>query len=62
MADAKREKIATDKVRIEVDVALDNPIGYFSIVRSVNFAIPEGSRPGEYDVFIGFDRSIPGAG
>jgi hypothetical protein len=62
VADAKREKIATDKVRIEVDVALDNPIGYFSVVRSVNFAIPEGSRPGEYDVFIGFDRSIPGAG
>jgi hypothetical protein len=62
VADAKRERIAADKVRIEVDVALDNPIGYFSIVRSVNFTIPEGSRPGEYDVFIGFDRSIPGAG
>jgi hypothetical protein len=62
VADAKREKIATDKMRIEVDVALDNPIGYFSVVRSVTFTIPEGSRPGEYEVFVGFDRNVPGAG
>jgi hypothetical protein len=62
VADAKREKIATDKTRVDVDVALDNPIGYFSVVRSVTFSIPEGSRPGEYEVYVGFDRSIPGAG
>jgi len=62
VADAKRQKIATEKARIDVDVALDNPIGYFSVVRSVSFDIPEGSRPGEYEVYVGFDRSIPGAG
>ena len=62
VTDAKRQKIAADKARVDVDVALDNPIGYFSIVRSVTFQIPEGSRPGEYEVYVGFDRSIPGAG
>jgi hypothetical protein len=62
VADSKREKIATEKLRVDVDVALDNPIGYFSIVRSVTFNIPEGSRPGEYEVYVGFDRNIPGAG
>jgi hypothetical protein len=62
VTDAKRQKIATDKARVDVDVALDNPIGYFSIVRSVTFEIPEGTRPGEYEVYVGFDRSIPGAG
>ena len=62
VSDAKREKVANDKVRIDVDVALDNPIGYFSIVRSVTFNIPEGSRPGEYEVYVGFDRNMPGAG
>jgi hypothetical protein len=62
VSDAKREKVATDKMRIDVDVALDNPIGYFSIVRSVTFNIPEGTRPGEYEVYVGFDRNIPGAG
>jgi hypothetical protein len=62
VSDAKREKVASEKVRIDVDVAIDNPIGYFSIVRSVSFQIPEGSRPGEYEVYVGFDRNIPGAG
>lgn len=62
VADAKRERIANDKVKVDVDVAIDNPIGYFSVVRSVTFNIPEGSRPGEYEVFVGFDRTVPGAG
>ena len=62
VSDAKRQKIVTDKARIDVDIALDNPIGYFSVVRSMTFEIPEGSRPGEYEVYVGFDRTIPGAG
>jgi hypothetical protein len=62
VTDAKREKIAQDSTRVSVDIALDNPIGYFSVVRQVTFQIPEGSRPGEYEVYVAFDRSIPGAG
>jgi hypothetical protein len=62
VADSKREKITTEKVQVSVDVALDNPIGYFSVVRSLSFSIPEGSRPGEYEVYVAFDRSVPGAG
>jgi hypothetical protein len=62
VTDAKRAKIATDTVKVNVDIALDNPISYFSVVREVSFRIPEGSRPGEYEVYVAFDRSIPGAG
>lgn len=62
VSDSKREKITTEKMQVSVDVALDNPIGYFSVVRSLSFSIPEGSRPGEYEVYVSFDRSIPGAG
>ncbi len=62
VTDAKRQKIATEKARVDVDVALDDPIGYFSLVRQLSFDIPEGSRPGEYEVYVGFDRTIPGAG
>jgi hypothetical protein len=47
---------------VDVDVTVDNPIGYFSIVRSVSFNIPEGTRPGEFEVYVGFDRNAPGAG
>src|SRR5262249_11542700 len=62
VTDAKREKIATDKVAIFVACVLDKPIGYFSVVKSISFPLPEGTRPGEYEVFVAFDRAAPGAG
>jgi hypothetical protein len=62
VTDAKRQKIVADTTRVTVDIALDNPISYFSIVRSITFQVPVGSRPGEYEVYVGFDRSVPGAG
>jgi hypothetical protein len=62
ITDAKREKIVTDKARVDVSVALEKPIGYFSLVRTLTFTIPEGSRPGEYEVYVSFDRTVPGAG
>ena len=60
--DAKREKIATDKATVDVAVSLDKPIGYFSTVKTITFPIPEGARPGEFEVFVGFDRNTPNAG
>lgn len=60
--DAKRAPISTDKVALSVAVALDKPIGYFSAVREVSFALPEGSRPGEFQLNAAFDRKVPGAG
>jgi hypothetical protein len=62
VSDSKREKITAEKMQVSVDVALDSPIGYFSVVRSVTFNIPEGSRPAEYEVYVGFERNVPGAG
>ncbi len=62
VTDAKRERVIQDAVRIDVPVTLDKPIGYFSAVREVSFPVPEGSRAGEFEVHVGFDRNIPGAG
>ena len=62
VSDAKKERVANDRLRIDVPVALDKPIGYFSTVREVSFTIPEGARAGEFEVFVGFDRNIPNAG
>lgn len=62
VTDAKRQRIVTDKARVDVAVALEKPIGYFSLVRTLTFKIPEGSRPGEYEVYVAFDRGVPGAG
>jgi hypothetical protein len=62
VTDAKRERITTDKLRVDASVAVENPIGYFSAVREVTFDVPEGSRPGEFEVYVGFDRNTPNAG
>ena len=62
VTDAKRARVAGDTVSVDATVAVDNPIGYFSTVRSVTFDIPEGSRPGEFEVFVGFDQNAQGAG
>lgn len=62
VTDAKRERLAADKLKIDTQISVESPIGYFSAVRTITFAIPEGSRPGEFEVFVGFDRNVPGAG
>lgn len=62
VTDARRERLTQDKMKVDVALAVDRPIGYFSLVRTVSFAIPEGSRPAEYEVFVGFERNVPGAG
>lgn len=62
VADQKRERITSDKIQVDASVSIENPIGYFSAVRTVSFEIPEGTRPGEYEVFVGFERTVPGAG
>ena len=62
VTDAKRERIVTEKVKVDTAVTLDKPIDYFSIVNTISFPIPEGARPTEFEVYVGFDRNIPGAG
>jgi hypothetical protein len=62
VTDSKREKITTDSMSVAVAVAVDDPIGYFSTVRTVTFNIPEGTRPGEFELFVGFDQGTQGAG
>ncbi len=62
VTDAKRAKVTGDTVSVDATVAVDNPIGYFSTVRTVTFDIPEGTRPGEFEVFVGFDQGAQGAG
>jgi hypothetical protein len=62
VTDAKRERITTDHLKVDASLAVENPIGYFSAVRTVTFPISEGSRAGEYEMFVGFERNTPNAG
>lgn len=57
-----RTQLQAEELRVDVNVSVDKPIGYFSIVRTVTFAVPQGSRPGEYDVLVGFKPTKPNLG
>jgi hypothetical protein len=60
--DSKRDNVATDSVKVDVNVGLDKPISYFSAVHTVTFPVPEGSRPGEFELVVGFDGRATGSG
>jgi hypothetical protein len=60
--DSKRTRVTSDSVKLDVNVGLDKPISYFSTVRTVTFPIAEGSRPGEYQLIVGFDSKAPSSG
>ena len=62
VADAKRDRVKAETMRIETAVTVDKPIGYFSTVQTVTFDVPVGARPGEFEIQVGFDRNVPGAG
>lgn len=62
VTDAKREQVATDQMQVAVDLNVENPISYFSAVRTITFDVAEGARPGEYQMHVAFDRNVPGAG
>lgn len=61
-SDANRQKVASERLRVDATVAVENPIGYFSAVRTITFEVPVGARAGEMEVFVGFERTAPNAG
>ena len=62
VTDASRNIVSSEKVNIKVKIPQGMPVGYFSVVREVSFALKSGVRPGQYNVFVAFDRNAPGAG
>lgn len=60
--DSKQQRVATDTVKVDVNIGADKPISYFSAVHTVSFPVPEGSRPGEFELVIGFDSRPSGSG
>ena len=62
VTDAKRARISNERAAVDVMLSADKPVGYFSSVRTVTFDVPVGARAGEFEVFVGFDQTSPGAG
>lgn len=59
VTDPNREKVHSDVVTVSVSVPPDIPISYFSSVRTISIPIKEGSRPSDYKIYVGFDKSPP---
>lgn len=55
ITDKSRAKIHTEKV--DVTVAVEQPLTYFSAVRSLTITLPAGYKPGDFKLFVAFDRS-----
>jgi hypothetical protein len=62
VTDHTRKIISTQSVSLNVTIPADNPVGYFSTVRELSFTLPPGVPPGDFKLFIAFDRSMPGSG
>ncbi|MGE0701158.1 MAG: hypothetical protein AB7O57_18835 [Hyphomicrobiaceae bacterium] len=62
LTDSKREMVKADNAVIETALTIENPIGGFKSIKTLTFQIPVGSRPGEYEIQLGFQSNIPGAG
>ena len=62
VTDASRNLVSTEKVNVKVKIQQGMPVGYFSAVRQVSFAVKSGVPPGDYNVFVAFDRNVPGSG
>jgi hypothetical protein len=62
VADADRKVLAKDKASVTTMVPTENPVGYFSMVKEISFAVTMGTRPEDYKVFVAFERTQAGAG
>jgi len=61
LTDATKQRVQGDSLRVEVDITPDQPIGYFSSVRTITFDVPQGGRTADYKLYVAFDK-VGGAG
>jgi len=54
-------KIRTVQMKVDVTLERENPVDYFSVVRTISFDAEQGTAPSSYRLFVAFDRNLPGA-
>ncbi|MDH3580426.1 MAG: hypothetical protein OEM91_07340 [Hyphomicrobiales bacterium] len=62
ITDRTRNIVSTQNLKLNVTIAADNPIGFFSTVNQVVIPLPPGTPPSDYRLFVAFDRNAPGTG
>lgn len=62
ITDRTNNIISTQNLKLNVTITADNPIGFFSTVKQITIPLPPGTPPSDYQLFVAFDRNVPGAG
>lgn len=55
--DGGNKTVANDTVQVSAAIGVDRPIGYFSAVQTLTFDVAEGTRPGDYTVYLAFPQT-----
>ncbi|MFP4538326.1 MAG: hypothetical protein ACLFPA_08485 [Dichotomicrobium sp.] len=61
LAKADGTKIRTRGMDVSVELHRENPVDYFSVVRTISFEAEPGTAPSSYQLFIAFDRDTANA-
>lgn len=61
VTDQAKAKVKADPVKIQVQITLDDPVAYFSIVRQIEFPIAAGAVTKDYRLSVSFEKKAPGA-
>lgn len=62
IADRNQNIVATQKADVTVTITASNPVAYFSAVREIAIPLPPGVPPSDFQVYVAFERTAPGAG
>ena len=57
LTDASKQRVQGDSLRVEVDITPDQPIGYFSSVRTITFDVPQGGRTADFRLYVAFEKA-----
>lgn len=61
LARADGTKMRTQGMNVSVELRRENPVDYFSVVRTISFEAEPGTAPSSYQLFIAFDRDTANA-
>ncbi len=55
-----KAKVKAEPVKVQVQISLEEPVSYFSVVRQIEFPLSAGGAPKDYRLSVSFEKKIPG--
>ncbi len=61
VTDPAKAKVKAEPVKVQVQISLEEPVAYFSVVRQIEFPISAGGALKDYRVSVSFEKKMPGS-